>query len=178
MDSALHRCPSYADLPPLRRIIDGLKRCAGLLSAPWAAVTVAIALAVLAAPVHAQSMVSVNGNLVNLRTAPNTNAQVSWQLKRGYPLQVIKRQGEWLEVRDFENDTGWISRRVVGNTAHHIVKAKVANLRSGPGTQHKQLGQAKYGEVLKTLEHRSNWVRVQRANGSTAWVAQNLVWGW
>jgi SH3-like domain-containing protein len=141
-------------------------------------VLLAAAFTLMVTPAHAQSMVSVKGELVNLRVSPNTNAQVSWQLKKGYPLQIIKRQGDWLQVKDFENDTGWISRQVVGNTAHHIVKSKVANLRSGPGTQHKQVGQAKYGEVLRTLERRSNWIKVQRANGSTAWVAKNLLWGW
>jgi SH3-like domain-containing protein len=34
------------------------------------------------------------------------------------------------------------------------------------------------GELLKTLEKRRDWVRVERASGETGWVSRRLVWGW
>ena len=126
----------------------------------------------------AQTMVSVKGSTLNMREGPGTNTSVLWELKRGYPLQVTKRQGPWLQVRDFEGDSGWVARSLTGKTPHHVVKAKVANIRSGPGTQNRIVGKAEYGELLRTREKRADWVRVEREEGVGGWIAKQLLWGW
>ncbi|MFN3495918.1 MAG: SH3 domain-containing protein, partial [Hydrogenophaga sp.] len=36
----------------------------------------------------AQSMVSVKGNTLNMRSGPSTQHDVLWELKKGYPMQV------------------------------------------------------------------------------------------
>ena len=126
----------------------------------------------------AQNMVSVDRNTVNLRASASTNATILFELGKGYPLEVTRRQGRWLQVRDFENDKGWIYRPLVGKKAHLVVKANIANVRSAPSTNSRILGKAEYGELLQTLEHRSKWVRVQRENGAKGWVSRGLLWGW
>jgi uncharacterized protein YgiM (DUF1202 family) len=80
-------------------------------------------------------------------------------------------------VRDFEGDTGWVARSLTGNTPHHVVKSRVANLRSGPGTQHRIVGKLAYGELLRTREKRAGWVRVERSEGVSGWIAKRLLWG-
>lgn len=130
-------------------------------------------------PAWAQNMVSVSGNSVNMRSGPSTQNPVLWELKRGYPLQVIRRQGSWVEVSDFENDKGWVARSLVGNAPHHVVKSRTANIRRGPGTNHAVVGKADYGDVLRTREKRAGWVRVEHtANGTSGWVSASLLWGW
>ncbi len=126
----------------------------------------------------AQVMVSVDRNVVNLRSGASTNSSVLFELGKGYPLEVTHRKGRWLHVRDFENDKGWVYRPMVGKKAHLVVKANVANVRSAPSTNSRILGKVQYGELLRTLEHRSKWVRVQRESGSKGWVSRGLLWGW
>lgn len=126
---------------------------------------------------QAQGMVSVKGSTLNMREGPGTHTAVLWELKRGYPLQITQRKGSWVRVRDFEGDTGWVARSLTGNTPHHVVKARVANLRSGPGTQHRILGKVEYGELLRTREKRADWVRVERSEGVSGWIAKRLLWG-
>jgi len=138
----------------------------------------AIGLAALA-PVWAQELVSARNPTINLRAAPSTDAEVLWRLSRGYPLQVLERRGDWLRVQDFEGDQGWVARSVVSDTPHHIVRSARANLRAGPGTQHRVLGTAVYGDILRTARRQGDWVQVQRPDGrGTAWVASELLWGW
>ncbi|WP_137921566.1 SH3 domain-containing protein [Hydrogenophaga sp. 2FB] len=136
------------------------------------------ALALTTSLANAQTMVSVKGSTLNMRDGPGTSTTVLWELKRGYPLQVTQRKGSWLKVRDFEGDTGWVARSLTGNAAHHVVKAKVANVRSGPGAQHRIVGKVAYGEVLRTREKRADWVRVERNEGPGGWIAKQLLWGW
>ncbi|MFW2357168.1 SH3 domain-containing protein [Hydrogenophaga sp.] len=133
--------------------------------------------ALLNTSAHAQSMVSVKGSTLNMREGPGTHTAVLWELKRGYPLQITERKGSWVRVRDFEGDTGWVARSLTGNTPHHIVKSKVANLRAGPGTQHRIVGRLEYGELLRTREKRAGWVRVERSEGVSGWIAKRLLWG-
>jgi len=126
----------------------------------------------------AQSMVSVRGNTLNMRSGPGTNHEVLWELKKGYPLEVVRRQSSWLQVKDFEGDTGWVSASLTSSTPHHIVKSPTANVRSGPGTQHRIVGKANYGDVVRTREKRGTWVRVERAGAPNGWIAKSLLWGW
>lgn len=129
---------------------------------------------------HAQArdMVSVRGEKANLRAGPGTDTEVLWELRRGYPLQVLRRQGGWLQVRDYENDRGWIARSLTGDEPHHVVKVARAQLRRGPGTQHPVAAQVTYGELLRTLGRQGSWVQVEREDGLRGWVAAGLLWGW
>ncbi len=126
----------------------------------------------------AQSMVSIKGVVVNMREAPGTRSLILWELVSGYPLQVIGRNGGWLKVRDFENDTGWVARSLTGQEPHHIVTVQMANVRKDPGTNNPIIGKAPYGELLRTLAKREGWVRVRRDNGQVGWIAKRLLWGW
>lgn len=126
----------------------------------------------------AQSMVSVKGNTLNMRSGPSTQHQVLWELKKGYPMQVVRRQGQWLQIKDFEGDSGWVYRSLTSRTPHHIVKRPTANVRSGPGTNYRIVGKANYGEVVRTREKRGRWVKVERANAPSGWIAKGLLWGW
>ena len=137
----------------------------------------AICLALAAAPVLAE-MVSIKGSIVNMRSGPGTHTDVLWELERGYPLQVIKRQGSWLLVKDFENDRGWVARALTGRTPHHIVKARVANIHSGPGTGFKIVGKAERYELMRTRGSKTGWVRVERGDGVRGWMSKGLLWGW
>jgi len=143
-----------------------------------AAVGLGLAMAAASGIALAKQMVSVKGSTVNMRAGPSTGSEVLWELERGYPLEVLRRQGNWVEVRDFEDDRGWVARTLVSNSAHFIVKAGTANVRSGPGTRYRIIGKAQYGELLRTLERQQQWVRVRRAGGEIGWIARKLLWGW
>ena len=127
----------------------------------------------------AQRMVSVDRPEINMRDGPGTQHTALWSLVRGYPLEVLGRKGDWYRVRDFERDTGWVYRPLTSaKKPHHIVKSKVANIRSGPGTRYRVRGKAVYGEVLPTLEKRSGWVKIRQEGGLVGWISGTLLWGW
>ena len=147
-----------------------------LLSSSLAAMALVLAVAPLA---HARDMVSIKGSVVNMRSGPGLKAPVTWTIPQGYPLQVVGRKGDWVQVRDFENDKGWVKRSLTSKTPHHVVKAPVANIRSAPSTGSRIVGKAERGDVLRTLQTQGNWVKVHSADqGPTGWVARSLLWGW
>ena len=139
----------------------------------------ALALGALTVPATAlaQSFVSIKNNVVSIRAKPQAKAEVQWELSRGYPLQVSGRQGAWIKVRDYESTLGWVQKSQTSNQGHHVVKARVANLRSQANDKSSIVGKLSQHEVVKTLGKRNNWVQVQTSGGKQGWVSAPLVWG-
>ncbi|MBU4261706.1 MAG: peptide-binding protein, partial [Proteobacteria bacterium] len=48
----------------------------------------------------AAKMVSIAKDEVHLRSGPSLKNEIKWVLGRGFPLQVVKSRGQWLQVRD------------------------------------------------------------------------------
>lgn len=151
-------------MPTSRRILVRWAFCLAACAVPLAA--------------GAQQLISIKANAANLRAAPGKSGEVLWQLDRGYPLEVLERQGRWLKVRDFEGDQGWVAASTTSARPYHVVRARSARLRAGPGDEHPALGYAVYGQVLQTELRGADWVRVRLAPGRTAWIARDLLWGW
>lgn len=126
----------------------------------------------------ARTMVSVDRPVLNMRSGAGTDKPVLWALAQGFPLEVMARKGKWLKVKDFEGDMGWVYQPLVSKSAHVIVRTQRANVRSAPNTRSRIRGKVQYGEVLRTLEQRKSWVRVQRQSGTQGWIYKPLVWGW
>ena len=139
------------------------------------------ALALLAggATASARDMVAVHRPEINMRSGAGTQHEALWVLSRGYPLEVLGRKGQWLKVRDFENDRGWVYKPLTSaRTPHHVVKVQVLNIRSRPSLRSRVLAKAAHGEILKTLERKRDWVKIKQDGGPTGWVSRRLVWGW
>lgn len=98
------------------------------------------------------------------------------------PLDVIKRSGDWLNIRDFEGETGWVHKNTVCSTPQVIVKANKnsksqINVRSGPGTDKKIIAMAYYGVVFKKIGEEGSWVQVEHDPEVKGWVDSSLLWG-
>lgn len=128
-------------------------------------------------------MTSVKGDKVNLRKGPGTKYSIVWEYGNGYPLQVVKKQGNWIKTRDFERDTGWIHKSLLQYSPHVIVKVNKnnkgkINIRKGPGTSNPVVGKAQYGVVFKTVQRKSGWINVKHDTGLTGWIKESLLWGY
>ena len=134
-------------------------------------------LLVFTSAAHAE-MVSISRAKANMRSGPGEKYPLKWELGVGYPLKVVRRQGNWLKVTDYEADTGWINKKQVAKTPHMIVKAKKAIIRNGPGKNQRIVGNATRGVVLRTLKHKKGWVQVRHESGLSGWVPSNTLWGW
>jgi SH3-like domain-containing protein len=139
-------------------------------------------LLLLAQTVAAAEMVSIAGDDINMRSGPGTNHQILWKIDSGFPLEIVSTRGEWLQVRDFENSTGWVHRKTTQKKPHMIVKANKGsdqqiNVRSEPSTESAIVAKASYGVVFETLEKKDGWVKVAHGQGVSGWVDSRLLWG-
>lgn len=128
-------------------------------------------------------MTTVKGDKVNSRKGPGTKYTIKWEYGDGLPLKIIQHKKNWVKIKDFENDTGWIHKSLLHYNPHVIVKAnrgkkKKINIRSGPSTKNKIIGEAFYGVVFQTVERKSGWIKVKHQTGLQGWVNENLLWGY
>jgi len=142
------------------------------------ALAMALSGAAAARSAIAMELVSISGAKVNMRSGPGKEFSIRWRLGKGYPLQVLQRKGDWVKVRDFEGDEGWVSKALLGSTPHMVVKAKLVNVRANPSTTARKVGTVTYGVALRTIKRERDWVKVRHEDGLTGWVSRRLLWGW
>ena len=128
-------------------------------------------------------MISIKGDNINLRKGPGTKYSILWEFGNGYPLQIVSKKGNWIKVKDFEKDSGWIHKSLLNHSPHVIVKVNrnnnnKINIRKGPGTSKQIVGKAQYGVVFKTLNRKSGWINVEHESGLKGWIKENLLWGY
>jgi len=140
-------------------------------------ITVGFASLLLSSSSFAADFLTVTTDNANVRTGPALNAPVSMELFKGYPLKVIKKEGEWYKVSDFENDSGWIHNSIVKKSDTVIINAKNSiNMRSGPSTGDSIVANVERGVVLNKLSTQGKWTKVRHSSGTVGWIYSPLLW--
>jgi len=127
-------------------------------------------------------MVAIAEDDINMRSGPGPKYEVLWKIGSGFPVEIVKTNGDWLQVKDFEGSTGWVKKNMTQKAPHMIVKVnkgtkKQISVLSEPSTKGKVVAKANYGVVFKTLEKKGEWVKVEHGQEVTGWVEKNSLWG-
>lgn len=132
---------------------------------------------VLSTSASAADYLTVTTDNANVRTGAGTNYPSSMELFTGYPLKVLNKVGEWYQVTDFENDSGWIHQSIVKKRNTVIVNAqKSVNMRSEPSTDSSVVADVERGVVMTVLATKGKWTQVRHSSGTTGWVFNSLIW--
>lgn len=124
----------------------------------------------------AEEYLSVSKDGVNIRSGPGTDQEILWEVFKGFPLQVLKRDDKWVQVKDFEGDTGWIYASLLSKEQTVIVKVDTANMRVGASKDYEILASVKYGVVFTPIEKEGDWVKVKHDDGTSGWIYIKLLW--
>lgn len=130
----------------------------------------------LSTVIYAGEYVSVKKDGVNIRSGPSTKNKVVWEVFESFPLEVIKREGKWANVVDFEGDEGWIYETLISNKKTVIVTVDTANMRAGASTDDVVVATVKKGVVFEPLEMKGAWMKVRYKNEITGWMHNSLLW--
>lgn len=122
--------------------------------------------------------VGVKSDVLHVYKQANPGSTVVWELDQGYPLHVEQRQGDWLQVSDFDGTLGWTQAAWTEPApSHRVVKVAVANLRDGPGTQNKIVGKLQKYDLVQVIHQANGWDQIRTPTGQQGWVARSLTWG-
>lgn len=130
----------------------------------------------VALPVWAMTN-SIAKDQVNVRVGPSLNHDVIFMVSIGYPVEIEKQKGQWVMIKDFEGDSGWVSAPLLSDTQTVVVQVKDANVRSSPGLQHVVVTQAHKGEIYRFMERQGDWVKIGYfvEGNEVGWIRQDLV---
>ena len=137
-----------------------------------AAVFTMLALGVAAA---AERM-AVKAAIANLRNGAGTNYKVLWQVEKYHPFIILKKNGTWYEVKDFEGDTAWIHNSLLDDTRTVITVKPKCNVRAEPTTKSDIVLKVEQGVPFKVIGQKGNWLNIEHADGETGWIHKSLVW--
>jgi uncharacterized protein YgiM (DUF1202 family) len=138
-----------------------------------------IILGLAAVPCWGKTMKSIGKEKVNVRSGPGLNNDVLFQVHLGYPLEVEKRKGDWVEFTDWMGNSGWVYRPLLSDVPTVVVLKEDVNVRRGPGLRHRVVTKVDKGEVYKIFQRQRNWVKIgyYQEGKEIGWVRNDLVWG-
>jgi SH3-like domain-containing protein len=120
--------------------------------------------------------ISVSAAEANIRSGAGNNFDVLWKSEKYYPFSVIKKAGDWYQVKDFLGDEGWVHQSLVGNTPS-VITAKDKNvLRSEPKPDANVLFTVGPGIPFKVERRSGKWILVEHADGDKGWIHESTVW--
>jgi uncharacterized protein YgiM (DUF1202 family) len=126
------------------------------------------------------SMASIGKKTVNVRNGPSLNAEILFTTHLGYPVEVKKTKGSWVQIKDWEGNSGWVYYPLVNrNVQTVLVVPEVVNIRKGPGLKYRVVEQAEGGKIYKLFGEKGKWVKIgyYLENEEIGWVRSDLVWG-
>jgi SH3-like domain-containing protein len=120
--------------------------------------------------------VRVKVETANLRTGPTANAEPIRYAHENEPLRVVARQDDWIQVRDFEGQSGWIYEPLTDGRRAVVVTRDLVNVREQPGTSFPIVFTAERAVNFLVLDRSGSWLHVRHDVGD-GWVHDSLVWG-
>ena len=114
--------------------------------------------------------------VANIRSGPDSKSDILWKVEKYFPIFVVKKSGSWYQFRDFEEDSGWVHKSLVGKVKAVITKKDLCNIRSRPATTEKILFTVEKGIPFKVLKRKDRWLNVEHADGDKGWIHDSLVW--
>ncbi len=124
----------------------------------------------------ASERLSVRSSIANLRNGSGTKYKVLWQVEKYHPFLVINKKKDWYEVKDFEGDTAWIHKTILGKTDTVISIKSKCNVRSKPDASGDILLRVERGVPFKVLGRKGDWINIKHADGEVGWIFKKLVW--
>lgn len=118
---------------------------------------------------HAMAM-RVDVSVLNVRSGPGTNHGVLGQITRGQVYPSIQQQGEWHKIQ-YGDQQAWCYGPYLTRSQDQVlgVNASALNVRTGPGTGYRVLGQLRSGMVVAIVGSSGAWRQVW-FKGQRAWV--------
>ena len=118
----------------------------------------------------------VKGSNVNLRARPNRTAEVITQLKKGDQVTALETKSvtdagktqEWARVTLPATAKCYVLTKLIANGK---ATGDAINIRSGPGTNFKEVGKLAKDEKVQVVKTTGEWTQIKPTDNCAGWVA-------
>ena len=120
---------------------------------------------------------SLKNQEVNLRQGPSFEYPIKFTYKKRYlPVIIIDRSETWREIRDFENNFGWIhisqlsKKKSAINIKNNSILYKKSTIYSKP------IAKLEAGRLVLIKKCKIEWCKIT-SEKYTGWIKKNYLWG-
>jgi len=123
---------------------------------------------------------TVRGDRVNVRSRPSTTAEVVAQLNKGDAVEVHETKSvteagksrDWLRITLPASAKCYVAAKFI--TAGAINDDGI-NVRSGPGTNYREVGKLTKGEQVTVVKTDGEWSQIKPTAHCSGWVSADLI---
>ena len=120
---------------------------------------------------------SLKNQEVNLRQGPSFEYPIKFTYKKRYlPVIIIDRSETWREIKDFENNSGWIHISQLSEKKSAINTKNNSILYKKPTIYSKPIAKLEAGRLVLIKRCKEKWCKITTGNFK-GWIFESSLWG-
>ena len=119
----------------------------------------------------------MKNNKVNLRLGPSFDYPIKLVYKKKYlPVIIIDKFETWREIKDYENNSGWIHISQLSKKKSAIVTENNSVIYKNSTIYSKPIARLETGRLVLVKKCKSEWCKITTGNYS-GWIIKSSLWG-
>jgi len=114
---------------------------------------------------------------VNLRQGPSFEYPIKLVYKKKYlPVIIIDKSETWRQIRDFENNSGWIHISQLSKRKSGINIKNNSIIYKKPTIYSKPIAKLEVGRLVSIKKCKTKWCKIA-TGGYGGWIFKDSLWG-
>ena len=124
-----------------------------------------------------KKFLSLKNNEVNLRQGPSFEYPIKLTYKKKYlPVIIIDQSETWRQIKDFENNLGWIHISQLSKRKSAINIRNNSVIYKKPTIYSKPIAKLELGRLVLIKKCKPNWCKI-KTGSYLGWILKNSLWG-
>ena len=114
---------------------------------------------------------------VNLRQGPSFEYPIKLTYKKKYlPIMILDKFETWRQIKDFENNSGWIHISQLSRKKSGINIKNNSIIYKKPTIYSKPIAKLEVGRLVLIKKCKMKWCKITSGNFN-GWIYKNFLWG-
>ena len=124
-----------------------------------------------------QNFLSLRNDKVNLRQGPSFEYPIKLIYKKKYlPVIIVDRLETWRQIKDFENNSGWIHISQLSKKKSAINIENNSIIYTKPSIYSEPIARLEIGRLVLVKKCKIKWCKITSGNFN-GWILENYLWG-
>jgi len=126
---------------------------------------------------ESKNFLSLKNNEVNLRQGPSFEYPIKLIYKKKYlPVIILDKSETWREIKDFNNNSGWIHISQLSKRKSALNFENNSILYKKPTIYSKPIAKLEVGRLVLIKKCNLKWCKITSGNFD-GWIKKNYLWG-
>jgi len=123
------------------------------------------------------NFLSLKNNEVNLRQGPSFEYPIKLTYRKKYlPVIVFDQSESWRNIKDFENNSGWIHISQLSGRKSGINIKDNSIIYKKPTIYSRPIAKLELGRLVLIKKCKTKWCKIT-TGGYTGWIFKDSLWG-